>query len=293
MKMTEILEKDKEHLLTALTEAASAEKAIRVLENETDKLLLRYNEKCDSERVRDSAAYMMQAVRLSLPLLDSVGRTKVWESGNDDEEVKRKVSIPAILLTLLGIALVAFALFPYVMSSLPITGDEARNEFMTHCASAVAGLIFLYLAGTLSAKPKKIRRKDQHVEIRIDPDRVYRNFRTTIVSVDQSLEEIAAHERWSKREQAGNIDGRPATTPELELFSDLLAAAYSGDPEYALEKIEAIKYYLHKQQIEVIDYSEETAQYFDLMPGTAAGTIRPAMVANGGLLRKGLASTGR
>ena len=107
------------------------------------------------------------------------------------------------------------------------------------------------------------------------------------------LEEIAAHERWSKREQAGNIDGRPATTPELELFSDLLAAAYSGDPEYALEKIEAIKYYLHKQQIEVVDYSEETAQYFDLMPGTAAGTIRPAMVANGGLLRKGLASTGR
>ena len=50
MKMTEILEKDKDHLLTELASAASAEKAVRVLENETDKLLLRHNERCDSEK---------------------------------------------------------------------------------------------------------------------------------------------------------------------------------------------------------------------------------------------------
>ena len=96
-----------------------------------------------------------------------------------------------------------------------------------------------------------------------------------------------------KREQAGNIDGRPAMTPEIELFSDLIAASYSGDPEYALEKLDEIKYYLHRQQIEVVDYSEKTAQYFDLMPGTNAGTIRPALVADGALLKKGLASTGK
>ena len=72
-----------------------------------------------------------------------------------------------------------------------------------------------------------------------------------------------------------------------------MAASYSGDPEYALEKIEEIKYYLHRQQIEVVDYSEATAQYFDLMPGNRAGTIRPALVADGQILKKGLASTGK
>jgi hypothetical protein len=72
-----------------------------------------------------------------------------------------------------------------------------------------------------------------------------------------------------------------------------MAASYSGDPEYALEKIEQIKYFLHRQQIEVVDYSKENEKYFDLMPGIKAATIRPAMVAQGGLLRKGLASTGK
>ena len=62
---------------------------------------------------------------------------------------------------------------------------------------------------------------------------------------------------------------------------------------YALEKIDDIKYYLHKQQIEVVDYSKDTAQYFDLMPGTQSGTIRPALVADGVLLKKGLAQTGK
>ena len=89
------------------------------------------------------------------------------------------------------------------------------------------------------------------------------------------------------------IDGRTVTQSELDLFSDLLAAAYSGDPEYALEKVEQIKYFLHRQQIEVVDYSKENEKYFDLMPGSKAATIRPAMVAQGGLLKKGLAATGR
>ena len=49
---------------------------------------------------------------------------------------------------------------------------------------------------------------------------------------------------------------------------------------------------LHRQQIEVVDYSEENARYFDLMPGASAGTIRPALIADGSLLKKGLASKG-
>ena len=93
--------------------------------------------------------------------------------------------------------------------------------------------------------------------------------------------------------EAGEIDGKPATSSEIDLFSDLLAAAYSKDAEYALEKINDVKYFLHKQQIEVVDYSDATKQYFDLMPGKQVTTIRPAMVADGKLLKKGLASTGK
>ena len=50
MKMIELLEKDKDHLLTELAKAAVPEKATVVLKNEMDKLLLRYNDQCDNDK---------------------------------------------------------------------------------------------------------------------------------------------------------------------------------------------------------------------------------------------------
>ena len=294
--MTDLLEKDKDKLLTELSAAASAEKAIHVLENEMDKLLLKHNEQCETDRERESAAYMMQAVRLSLPLIDSNGKIKVWESGGrkDDEDNGGSFKVSFLVLLIIGIALCVFGFGPLMMDAYLGVADNARDQVMLHGGATVVGLIALYFSGYMYSRPKKrTGKKEYQVDIRIDADRIYRSFRTALLSVDQSLEEIRAAERWKAREKAGSIDGRTVTQSELDLFSDLLAAAYSGDPEYALEKIEQIKYFLHRQQIEVVDYSKENEKYFDLMPGSKAATIRPAMVAQGGLLKKGLASTGR
>ena len=295
MKMTDFLEKDKENLLTAIAETGTAAKAVTVLENEVDKLLLKHNEQCETDRERESAAYMMQAVRLSLPLIDSAGKTKVWERGSDKQngEEKGKVNVPFILLTIASVALVAYGLVPLVVAGLINAGDQYRHQLPIRTAFVIGGMIMGFFAGAMQRRQEKQAAKEHQVEIKVDAEKIYRHFRAAIYSVDQSLEEINAAERWSKREQAGNIDGRKALTPEIDLFSDLMAASYSKDPEYALEKIDDIKYYLHKQQIDVVDYSEETAQYFDLMPGTQGGTIRPALVADGVLLKKGLAQTGK
>ena len=293
--MTDLLEKDRENILTSITQAGTAAKAVTILENETDKLLLKFNDQCDSDREREAAAHMMQAVRLSVPMIDSAGKTKVWERGSDDsaKKEKGKVSIPFVLLTIASVLLVAYGLVPLVVASLINAGEQYRTQLIVRCCFVIGGMIMGFFAGAMQRKKEKQAAKEHQVEIRPDADKIFRNYRAAIYSVDQSLEEISAAERWSKREKAGEIDGRKATTPEIELFSDLMAASYSGDPEYALEKIEEIKYYLHRQQIEVVDYSEATAQYFDLMPGNRAGTIRPALVADGQILKKGLASTGK
>ncbi len=291
--MTDLLEKDKDSLITELAAAGTADKAVRVLENEMDKLLLKHNEQCDSDRERESAAYMMQAVRLSLPLIDSNGATKVWErgAGRSDEGGSFKVSF--LVLFILGLALCVFGFGPMFFNAYVAAEEKLRNEVLLHGGATIVGLVCLYFAGYMYSRPKKEGKKEHQVEIKVDANKIYRNFRTAILSIDQSLEEIGAAERWSKRDKAGSIDGRTVTSSELDLFSDLLAAAYSGDPEYALEKIEQIKYFLHKQQIEVVDYSSETAKFFDMMPGSKAATIRPALVAQGGLLKKGLASAGK
>ena len=293
MKMTDLLEKDKDSLITELAAAGTADKAVRVLENEMDKLLLKHNEQCESDRERESAAYMMQAVRLSLPLIDSNGATKVWErgAGRSDEGGSFKVSF--LVLFILGLALCVFGFGPMFFNAYVAAEEKLRNEVLLHGGATIVGLVCLYFAGYMYSRPKKEGKKEHQVEIKVDANKIYRNFRTAILSIDQSLEEIGAAERWSKRDKAGSIDGRTVTSSELDLFSDLLAAAYSGDPEYALEKIEQIKYFLHKQQIEVVDYSSETAKFFDMMPGSKAATIRPALVAQGGLLKKGLASAGK
>jgi uncharacterized protein (DUF779 family) len=98
------------------------------------------------------------------------------------------------------------------------------------------------------------------------------------------------------RPHAPLLFARRIPTPdgaELAMLSDLLEAAYSGDGEFALGKLSGIRYYLYKKQIEVIDYSKDTAAMFDIMPAKGkASTMRPALVYQGRLLRKGIATEG-
>ncbi len=293
MKLTELLEKDKDHLLTEISAAGTAEKAVNVLEKEVDKLLLTHNDAAGSDAERNSAAHMMQAVRLSLPFIDSLGSTKVFEKGVGESGAKKKTSIAGVLLVIAAIILLVYGLMPLIMLGMNAAETaNARNDLITRGISILMGAAALYLSGTMQNKTGPAKKKEYHVEQKVDADRIYRNFRTVMISVDQSLDEVRLTEKQAHREQAGKLEGREASPAEIELFSDLLAASYSGDPEFALEKIAGIKYYLHRQQIEVVDYSEDNASYFDMMPGASAGTIRPAMIADGKLLKKGLASKG-
>lgn len=292
MKLTELLEKDKDHLLTELSAAGTVEKFVGILEKEIDKLLLTHNDAATTDAERNAAAHMLQAVRLSLPFIDSLGKTKVYEQGGSDGKSKGKISFTVILLIAAGIALCVFGLIPLVMIGISNSDAAGRNDFIIRGIAVIMGIAALFLAGTMQGRPGTSRKKEYHVEQKTDADKIYRNFRTVMISVDQSLDEVRLSERQALREQAGKIEGRDASSAEIELFSDLLAASYSGDPEFALEKIAGIKYYLYRQQIEVVDYSEENANFFDIMPGASAGTIRPALVADGALLKKGLASRG-
>ena len=289
MKLIELLEKNKDNLLTELAASRKAEKAVIVLENELDRLLMVYNESCDSERQQHAAAYMMQAIRLSLPLIDTAGETKVWESSPTSSGKGRPVLLIVILLAA-AVILCGIGLVPLIAATADAEKDPALLR--TACFS-LGGLAAALVAGLMmrSPAPKKTE-KTRRVETLPDPDRIYRSFRNAILSVDQNLDEIRTMESWDKKDEAGLIEGREISSSELDLFSDLLAAACSQDPEYALEKIEDIRYYLHRQQIEVVDYSRENAHFFDMMPGQYTGTIRPALVADGKLLRKGMASAG-
>ena len=78
MTLTERLELDKEKLIALLKEAGTPERAIPVLESETDRLSVAAAEELTSERQREAAGQMLRAVRMSLRFADSLGELRTW-----------------------------------------------------------------------------------------------------------------------------------------------------------------------------------------------------------------------
>ena len=78
---------------------------------------------------------------------------------------------------------------------------------------------------------------------------------------------------------------------DIQLFSELLESAYAEmDNEYGKQIISEVKFYLHRKKIDVVDYDGNNRELFELMPSEVSGTIRPALVIGGTVLRKGLAA---
>ena len=98
MKMIDYLDKDRERVLASLRGASTPADAQQILEKEADRLLLQYNEDCTSVRVRDAAAGMVQALRSSVPFMDTMGQPRVWrregDSGNTAAGSKRAAACP-------------------------------------------------------------------------------------------------------------------------------------------------------------------------------------------------------
>ena len=72
--------------------------------------------------------------------------------------------------------------------------------------------------------------------------------------MDQSLEESAASERWEARRREG--DAPILGEAETELMAGLLEAERSGDGEYALERLGAVRHYLRERGVETVDFDD-------------------------------------
>ena len=129
----------------------------------------------------------------------------------------------------------------------------------------------------------------------IDPAQVWHVLQGIALTADHSLDEA---EEYAKLEMAsGNKDARSVLNKEeMTFFAELLENAYArrrSDPEdEALrEQVESIRYYLHTRGVETADYTQQDAEWFELLPsGGKSATIRPAMLSDGVLIRKGLAT---
>ena len=307
MTLQTILEEDREQLMASLS-GADAPAAVRALNGELDRMLYSFNDREESARVREAASSMLRTAKAACSMLDSAGETTIYgrtEYGAAPPE-KGKLSKAGLLLLLLGLlaAAVTVAVGLMIASSaqgaaLPPRWLLAGVPLLSFAAALCAGL--LLRRGKLKAK------ETLHAETKIDPSLVYTHLLSAVLVIDKCLEEVRAGDRREEKERRSAriaaLDGA-----ELELLSQLLEDAYSrrGQDEQAAEEIAQIGFYLHKKGVDVVDWTGDAgalgggnaaaaaeSAWFDMMPAYERGTLRPALIADGKLLKKGMASAGR
>ncbi len=298
MEMMDFLEADKEQLMSGLRSAGSPEKAQNVVEKEFDRLLLRYNEECEIERVRDTARYLLQAAKMMVPMLSAAGEARIWSSGSGSGSNKgaSKMTWQTIACLAGGILFLAGAVIGLAVSAG--SGLTLSSLFGAVPAAILAGVL-LFWAGRLSldksAGPGQGTEEGQQVELRVNPERVWSCMRAVILSVDKSLLEAEEAVNYEKS-QLPPSSGNGITPEEAELFSGIMENAYSSlgeDPgdTAAQETISVVRYYLHRKQVETVEFGGGKREWFELLPGKSDMTLRPAFVRDGVLIRKGLAVT--
>ena len=155
MKMIDYLDKDRERVLASLRGASTPADAQQILEKEADRLLLQYNEDCTSVRVRDAAAGMVQALRSSVPFMDTMGEPRVWRrdgaGGNTAAGSKKSGGLSGILLA----AGVILTLAAFAVPALSAGGTAAAGMLLKGILLPVAGGGCMYLAGRTAGTDRR------------------------------------------------------------------------------------------------------------------------------------------
>lgn len=301
MKLQEYLEKDRTQFTAALRKARTPEKAVTAAEEELDRLLYQYNENCEEPAVRSGAARMIQAVKAAAPAIHSVSDVKVWESTAQDTAAA--LAVPKQNVEIRYLAGGAGSIAAGTVLSLLMDPFGVVLSFVIPGILQAAGAVMIFLGGRkkgMSLKKETKEKKEnvvQMTECIVDANRIYRILHAVMIMIDQSLEEIGEEEKQQKAaEEAQDRQASYSSSDgELALYSNLLEALYSKDGSFALERLSDLLFYLHGRDIETVDYSEDTKDWFDRMPSPAptTETIKPALVSEGKLLKKGLAVGGK
>ena len=283
-----ILENDKERFLQNASAANNRQEVIRVCEDELGRILYTYNEAEPSDLVKEEASRLIKAVKPSLNLADTEGETKVYRKS----AVGRSISArrPKSFPFLLGGGLTA--VFAAMVLLYANNHTNPQNIYPIICLTAAGGVLLL-LAGRMMKKTAAETDDDISTETMPDLNRIYRSLLMTVVTLDQILEDVrGTEERAVRKERHDTQAGLDDKT--IGLFSRILEEAYADQENTASSTILSdVKFFLHARGIEAVDYTDEHRNWFDRMPGKKNETLRPALVMDDVLLKKGLASGGR
>jgi hypothetical protein len=121
----------------------------------------------------------------------------------------------------------------------------------------------------------------------VDADVVIAQLTALCEAADICMQDLALVERsGAVTRLSGSADDAM-----IDLLVALMEAKTSGRDEMAMRSLSLAEEYLHMLGVEIISYSEEQAALFDTLPTlSGARTVRPALVKEGKVLRRGVAA---
>ena len=286
-KLLELYEADRETVTENLSHDRSPEAAVSTMQKALDRVLYRYSEQCGDSALRAQAQSILQSMKNTLPLLLAVNDSRRWEL-KDGAAAKRTPPIAGIILAALGAVLVLIgALFA------DYAGDQTLS--LSTLLLPLFGVGCLLAGGVFIANKSHLspaRGGECRVEYLIEPAGVYQTVRGALLVADKALQDMR-EQAEAEQERAAERGASPLSGDETELFASLLEATYArrgASDSDAEELLSNIRYYLHRRGVELEDFSGEHESWFELLPAKKSGTLRPAMVAGGKLVKKGMAS---
>ena len=287
MELQTIFEEERESIRSRLTAAESAPDAKEACTKALERLLYRYTEETKEEVLKTAASRMFAAAKASAALFDTAGEAEIWEREREGvpEGKQKKAGAAGIVFLFAGIACLLGALLTFYQAYSEMI---VRGGWQLPGGLILGAFLSFFLCGLLIRPKKKPApdSKERKASFRTDPEKCMRALTAVVLTIDGQLKEAEAEEK--ARLRRAEMEQPPFEEAELDLFAALLEAQAAGDGEYALEKAEDLKYLLHTKDVETVDFSAEHSDWFEKMPGDLPGTIRPAFVWRGKLLRKGL-----
>ncbi len=295
-----ILEQDKDRLMGQL-KGADRENTVRQVDLELDRVLFAFNDQDLSDSVRFCAQSMVRTAKAAAGWIDSDGEAVIYGrtdygsgSGDGAGRSKKQSGRPdAVFWVLLaaGIFLLAvLAAWLFVISA----SLEAEKRFAVPFLLIIPAAVCLFLAGRRMKTGPAVKKGKEELFARSwpDPDRVYRNLLSAVLVMDESLKKLTESEAIAVRRERTEQALDPHI-PELELLTQLLEETWTGEDDLSREIRSKVKFYLHRKGMELCEYSDRHADWFDRIPAGEPGTIRPAVVMEGIPVKKGLASPQR
>ena len=270
MNALSAFENRKEQLMDALSRAASVQEAVSACAMALEQVACELAQTEQDEYARQRQQAVLSALRLAPQMLfaaEAEGELVLAADGGKKPDQKKKAALTAGAFLLGALAVYEAVDGRMLFAALQLAGG----------ALAAYGLCSSGAAGGMRARGV----------IRINAGETVRRLAALCRAADICADDLAALDSASG---AARLSGT-ADEGMLDLLSALMEAKASGRNEKAMRSLSQAEQYLHMLGIETIVFSGGNAAMFDVLPTLGESrTIRPALLKDGEVLRRGVAA---